>query len=270
MLPAQPFPALLQNESKPASTAAQGILSAKWVGLSPAVPELTELALASSLRRSEVLRKRRDLPNPARKDFLKRFREEVEEVHEDDSATIRTVQLLGAAVKEMATKLQGVQRSYARELAARLDAADEELEILWWAFSDYSELAKKKWADLAPETAALLSGIELGNKLAFEIELPSTEALLARLLGPDTNLLVSVATAVEATGNLLGSIELPDGHQLLPILSCISEHRALGGNPSWKGSVGRWKIDPEHTAKKLAFARQAVRERSLLDNISDG
>ena len=79
--------------------------------------------------------------------------------------------------------LQRSQNSFANVMTTRLAAADEELDLLWWAFSDYSELANTRWADLAPATAAVLCGIELGNKLVFEIELPSTEALLARLLG---------------------------------------------------------------------------------------
>ena len=40
--------AVLLKDSKSASVAAQGVLSAKWLGLSPAVDELPELALATS------------------------------------------------------------------------------------------------------------------------------------------------------------------------------------------------------------------------------
>lgn len=262
--------ALLQMESTAASIAAQGVLSAKWAGLSPAVAELPELALAASRRRSEVLRKRHELPKPIDKDFFEAPLEEITGFDARAAATYGVVQLLGTAAKEMGEKLQAIQRSHARVLASRLDAADEELELLWWAFSGYSELAKKKWIDLAPGETALLCGIEFGNKLAFEIELPSTEALLTRLLGPESKESVSVATAVEATASHLGSMKLPDGHPLLPILSSMSEHRALDGKPSWKGSVERWGIDPDQSAEELALACQAVRETSLMRNISDG
>ena len=50
----------------------------------------------------------------------------------------------------MARKLQSTQRSFTDVLTDRLAAADEEIDILWWAYSDYSELAKKRWADLSP------------------------------------------------------------------------------------------------------------------------
>ena len=170
----------------------------------------------------------------------------------------------------MAGRLRTSQHSYADVLAARLDTADEELELLWWAFSGYSELAKNRWADLAPEAAALLCGLEFGSKLAFEIELPSTGALLARLLGPNIKEPVALATAVEAAATFLGEMELPAGHPLLPILSSLSEHRVLHGKPSWKGSVERWNIDPGHSTEQLAFAYQATRERALMGNISDG
>lgn len=258
--------AALERESKSASIAAQGVLSAKWLGLDPAVAELPELALATSQRRSEVLRSRHALPRPATKDLFEEFSNEVLEVDPDESPTYREIQLLGTASME----LQSSQSSFTEVLAARLDAADEELEILWWAYSNYSELAKEKWSDLTSGMAALLCGIELGNRLAFEVELPSTEALLARLLGANRNELVSLATAIEAGASFLSSMKLPDGHPLLPILSSVSEHRALDGDPSWQGSVGRWKIDPSHSTEELALARQAVREISLVGNLSHG
>ena len=262
--------AVMVRDSKSASVAAQGVQSAKWLGLEPLVAELPELALATSRRRSEALRRRRALPRPAKKDFLGNFSDETSELDPDDSATYRQIQLLGTATKDMARELQTSQLSLTDVLAARLDAADEELEILWWAYSNYSELGKNKWADLAPGTAALLCGIELGNRLAFEIELPSTEALLTRLLGPNCKEPVSLATAIEDAASFFGSMELPDGHPLLPILSSVSEHRALDGDPSWKGSVSRWKIDPDHSPEKLALACQSVREIALIGSIADG
>ena len=260
--------ALLADRSNSASIAAQGVLSAQWLGLSPAVAELPALAVDTSRRRSELFRKRADLPEvSAQKDFFKGVPAfDTKEA----AATHQEIKPLRTATKTMANELQTRQHSYARVLAARLDGADEELEILWWAFSGYSELAKRTWTELAHPEAALLCGIELGNKLKFEIELPSTEALLARLLGPSTKETVSLASAVEAGAPFLGSMELPDGHPLLPILSCVSEHRALQGDSSWEGSVARWSIDAEHSTQKVAFAQQAVLERSLMGKVCDG
>ena len=261
--------ALLAQESKSASVAAQGILSANWLGLSPAVTELPGLARATIRRRSEALRRRRALPRPGKKAFF----DEVPKFDDDDTENPVTQQegrLLRAAAKAVADVLQTSQDSFARVLVARLDAADEELELLWWAFSDYSELAKARWADLAPEMAVVLCGIEFGNKLAFEIELPSTDALLARLLGRNLKEPIALAKAVESSAALVDLKVPTGGHPLLPILSSISEHRVLDGNPSWSGSVSRWNIDPDHSAGKLAFACQAVRERALIGNTSDG
>ena len=249
--------ALLTQDSMSASVAAQGILSAKWLGLSPAVVELPELAHATSHRRSEALRGRRTLlPSPGEEAFFDEVPNFDTKGNETNPVTQQEVRPLRAAAKEAAEALQ-----------TRLDAADEELDLLWWAFSGYSELAKTAWASVAPETAAVLCGIEFGKKLMFEIELPSTDALLARLLGDDLEEPVSLASAVEGCAPFVHSIELPDGHSLLPILSSISEHRALDGKPSWSGSVDRWNIDPTHSAGKLAFARQSVRESALTGNI---
>ena len=262
---------LLSGDSKAASVTAQGVLSAKWIGLCPAVSELPKLAAATSGRRSEALRQRKRLPkNPVNKDFFSDFLPEATEVDPDEAVRREDFQLLAKAATEMAIKLQTGQHAYAKVLAARLNAADEELEVLWWAYTNYSEFAKKKWGDLAPETAALLCGIELGAKFTFEIELPSTEALLARLLGPDIQATVSLSAAVDGAATLMESMNLPVGHRLLPILSSMSEHSVLQGDPAWKGSVDRWSIDPEHATKKLDFACQAVRETVLMGNISNG
>ena len=259
--------ALLGEESRLASTAAQGILSAQWLGLHPAVGELPNLAVNTSHQRSEGFRERAELPpGPAKRNFFEGVPEfdATEEV-----VTQQELRPLRTAVKELANELQAQQYSYANVLAARLDAADEEVEVLWWAFSNYSELAKRTWNELDHPAAALLCGIELGNKLEFEIELPSTEALLARLLDPGTKEPVALGNAIEAGASFLDSVELPDGHSLLPVMSCLTEHRALRGDPSWRGSVRRWNIDVEHSTEKLAFALQAVRERSLMGNIYD-
>ena len=259
--------AVLGAESTFASTAAQGILSAQWLRLPPAVDELPILAVRTSQRRSERFRDRAELPpGPEKKDFFERV---PEFDAEEDPATHQELRPLRTAVKELATELQEHQQSYAHVLAARLDAADEELEMLWWAFSNYSELAKRTWRELEHPEAALLCGIELGNKLKFEIELPSTEALLAKLLDPGTKEPVALVNAVEAAASFLDSVELPDGHPLLPVMSCLTEYRALQGGASWRGSVRRWNIDVEHSTEKLAFARQAVRERVLMGNIYD-
>lgn len=262
---------LLSRKSKSASVSAQGVLSAKWLGLQPTIAELPKLAVVTSRQRSEALRQRRHLPRePVDSDFFSDVLAEGTEAEPDDGIGHEDLQLLVEAATEMAIKLQSRQYTYAAALATRLDAADEELELLWWAYSEYSDLAGQKWVDLAPETAALLCGIEMGEKLTFEIELPSTATLLGRLLGPDIHATVTLATAVEGATSFLEPVELPTGHPLLPILSSVSEHRTLHGDPAWKGSVGRWRISADHATDKLAFACQAVRERSLMGNVSNG
>lgn len=263
--------AVMAHASKSASIAAQGVLSARWLGLSPAVADLPDLASTASRRRSEAVRRRRPLPQATTKeDFL----ENAPESDPNDTATHHDIQVLRTATQELAKDLRSRQRSYARVLAARLDAADEELDVLWWVVSGYSELARDHWSNLAPPAAALLCGLELASKLVFEVELPSTDALLARLLGPGDGDAVSLAEAVEGAGELLESnlsaLDLPDGHPLLPILSSMSEYRTLQGSSSWRNSVARWDIDPGHSVAKLDLARQAVLERTLMGNVVNG
>ena len=64
--------ALLAQESKSASIAAQGILSADWLGLSSPITELPGLANTTSRRRSEALRKRRAVSRAKSGNVLRR------------------------------------------------------------------------------------------------------------------------------------------------------------------------------------------------------
>ena len=145
--------ALMANESKSASIAAQGVLSAQWVGLSSAIAELPEIAAATCFRRSEALRARSPLPaGPVKRDFLKK----VPEFDSEEPATQQDIGFLRRATKDLSDGVQARVHAYGRVLAARLDAADEELEVLWWAFSGHSELAMKEWGQLAgPEGVRL-------------------------------------------------------------------------------------------------------------------
>ena len=177
--------AVLAKDARSASTAAQAVLSARWQGLTPAVAELPDIAATTSRRRSEAVRRRRSLPQDAATKDL--FESVPDAESGEDAVNFHDLGLLKEAIQELADELVTQQRAYASVLSERLNAADEELDVLWWTLSGYSELARRSWSSLANPAAPLICGIELGDKVAFEIELPSTEALLARLLGPDDN-----------------------------------------------------------------------------------
>ncbi len=259
--------AVLAGNSKSASIASQGVRSAQWLGLAPAVSDLPDLGHSSAARRSEALRGRRTKWPAIGDDEFKGVPKFDAEGQEGQPATQQDLRKLRDASAGATRALRMGQQSLLRALSARLAAADEELDLLWWAFTGYSELAHKPWAEVMPEAAPVLCGIEFAQKLRFELEIPSTEALLARMLGGGSDDTIELATSVESAGRLVASTALPDGHPLLPVLSSISEFRALDGDESWKGSVGRWEIVPTHNTTRLALALQCARECVLSENL---
>lgn len=66
-----------------------------------------------------------------------------------------------------------------QELRANATKDREELEILWWLFSEYSEIADKLLRDLSPAAAAFCAGVELADKALLPPS-PSTIAMIDR------------------------------------------------------------------------------------------
>jgi hypothetical protein len=66
-----------------------------------------------------------------------------------------------------------------QELRANTAKDREELEVLWWLFSEYSETADKLLRDLSPAAAAFCAGVELADKSLLPPS-PSTIAMVDR------------------------------------------------------------------------------------------
>lgn len=72
-------------------------------------------------------------------------------------------------------------RSAFQELRTNTAKDREELELLWWLFSEYSEAADKLLRDLSPSGAAFCAGVELADRSLLPPS-PSTVAMVERAL----------------------------------------------------------------------------------------
>jgi hypothetical protein len=248
--------ALMWNlESPEATLAALGIQSASWLGLEPAVPDLTEIAQTLLIHRSEAVRSRR---SSAADTYGSGELAAVNDVEADANAATRA-QL--AALQIAAITDVDALTSQLNELRRRLMASDEELDLLWWAFSGMSERAHRQWSSIpANASRALLAGMEMAKLTTFEVPLPASRSLLARILGKSASSIASIQDAVTAELLDWSPDSTSSGHRLLPVLSCVGELIALSGDPAWSSSVKRWGIDTARQSAQVDFSLQTLRE----------
>lgn len=244
------------------AAAAHAILSASWAGLKAPAPELVDIAKAALSRQSEESRARKKTGSTV---ALAKVLEELPTfespgtpvMHQEGSQIV-------AAVTAIATVLKSAVDRNRNTMTRRMQAADEELDLLWWAFSGWSETLEKPWPKVTNGgVAAVVLGLELANNVSFPAEPVSTRELLSRLLGTRVTHTVELGKALEAT--LRAGVELPKvaGHRLLPVLSSFGEAAVLNGKVAWRGSMARWSIVVDQQVTCLELAEQTVRELLL-------
>lgn len=252
----------LEREPDVAVPFGLGIGSASFLDLQPAVPELGELATAGLVRASEILRQRAKLPAPGT-DIGAALQgwEELppgQPVASDQLITAR------AAVEKATKAAAGVAPRMLPPIQRRFDALEEELDLLWWAFGEFSELADTPFKSLSEHVAGCVAGIELASHTTQRAPLPSGRAILSRILHSDAAKATDLERAVPASVTAIGGkwVEArPDGHPLLPVLSSLQEYESLGQQPVWKEAVAaRLEIDPERRTTVLDLAEQVTRE----------
>jgi hypothetical protein len=239
--------------------------SAHFLGLKPAVPELDALARVGLARASETQRRRVKLSvvaadiDTALKDWPKL----------DEGQPVQTENLNSAReAVEKATKAAAAVTSRALPaITHRFDALEEELDVLWWAFGEFSELAAKPLKSLPEQAAGCVAGIELATHTTRGAPLQAARAILSRILqsraDKATDLRRAVPAAVKAIGDTWTD-HPPGGHPLLPVLSSLEEYRNVGQKPLWIESVNaRWEIDVTQATTGLDLAEQVSRELLL-------
>jgi len=170
------------------------------------------------------------------------------------------VRALGQTVEQ----IDGTFTTLNKRVEARLAASDEELDLLWWAFSGHSELMNKPYSKFSSDGSLVLAiAFELAGQVTFPVQPEATRALLDRLLGTKATHSITLAAAVNAAKALQLTLPVFNKQRLLPVLSSLQEAEELDWKAAWKESVGRWSIDADLASSCLDLAEQVVRELLL-------
>jgi hypothetical protein len=255
----------MEGEAPSAIPFALATESAGFVGLKATVGDLPTLARDCLTRSSEELRARSPLVAVS-PDIRGAFADNVGPIPEGQAANTDQLAALTKAASSASTRVANVTSKLLPALNRRLNAADEELNILWWVFGAYSDSAEKPFEDVEDEALGCVAGIEFASLLRERCPLPSTKGILSRVMGERGDFALDLTQAVPATVKLVGHEWVPDtdGHRLLPFLSSVKEYASLSGKVAWKESVSRWKIRPKQASSSLKLGEHVMHELLLV------
>jgi GTPase-associated system helical domain len=252
----------LEGEANVAIPFGLAVRSANFLGLQPAVPELDALARAGLAHASDTERRRTKLSVVGAK--IETALEGWSDVPDGQPVYGENLRTAYSAVEKAAKAAGAVAPRALPPITRRFEALEEEVDVLWWAFAEYSELADKAFNSLPEHAAACVAGIELASHTARRAPLPSARAILSRVLESRADKATDVGRALPAAVKAIGENWVdrhPDGHPLLPVLSSLEEYRSLGHRAVWKEAIAaRWGVDPARTTTILELAEQVTRE----------
>jgi len=244
----------LENDDLTAAAVAAAVLSAEFSGLYSPVVELAQLARAAQARRYRGLREHGPMP---RLELAKIIKTQPSFVA-DGWRSAEAVERLAGATKALAERLENVVTGLAQHYEMRLDAADEELDVLWWAFGHQGA----GWTEDYAPVAVLAAGRELADRHRFQAEIPTTREILRRVLGPYADAEFVLADVIAAAG---GGVELDDAPPgpLFAVLTSNAVWAALRDEADWVAAAGRLGVDATLTRRGDEIATQTVRELLL-------
>jgi hypothetical protein len=251
----------LEDHDDTAALVAEAVLSAEFAGLDSPVPELPELARATLSERFRGLRNRVEIPSARLAAIF--------DAPGPAGGDLQAAMLLGAT-RTLAEQLTNMLGALGQRFETRLDAADEELEVLWWTFAQQGTQNGTHWRDLDAAQVLLRSGLELADRHRFNAEIPTAREILRRVLGPLAAEQYSVAEVVSGAAEQVAVDTVRPG-PLLPILTSCAEYLAFKrteevafqGEHAWVTSAGRYGVDPTIVRRGDDIATQTLREHLL-------
>jgi len=251
----------LERLDQSAALVAGAVLSAEFVGLRFPVEELPTLARAALAGRFQRLRSR--VP-PARLEPVPNRPAPTEQPRPAD---------LDALAETLTRRVTALEQ----RLGTRLDAANEELDLLWWAFGAQPSGERLRWGDLESTEALLRTGRELADRHRFHAEVPSARELARRAIGALADEEFTLADVVVSGAAHVAVDGLVPG-PLLPILTSAAAFRALGDEQAfsfeadrdWIEAVRGHGIDPRLRRRGDEITAQTLRELLLARALGDG
>jgi hypothetical protein len=245
----------LENDNLTASIVAGGILSAEFAGLYAPVAELPQLARAAQARRFASLRDRVPIPRAE----LASIFTNMPAFSADGWRASEGIDRLARATKAFAEQVQGTLDGLAARLEARSDATDEEIDVLWWAFSAQRGASP----GLDPYAGLLRAGLELADRHRFNTEIPTAGEILRRVLGSLGEEEHTLSAVIAASS---GAVELDaaTAGPLFPVLTSSAAWVALQGDGEWVATAERLGVDATIRRPGYEIAAQTTRELLLV------
>lgn len=240
--------------------AAIGLLvqSAAFLGFKPKIAALSNQAARYVAEASA--RSRQRLGTKPTPQTIKRILQTSAEGGGDVSSS--DLQPQNRALSALATRVEDIIAG----LNERLALMDEEIDTLWWARSEVSRTAAKRWQDLEPMTRALVAATEVAAMLSHHPAPPAIIAVLNGVASSDPGQMVPL---LKLAGSAAAVDVLPKGvepERLLPITSAGSIAKEMAAEPQALSALikTRLQLTADMTLSLDAVAEQTLREISIL------
>jgi len=257
--------AMLESNSDTASNAAYAVLSEVWRGRKSEIEDLAGFAREALARRSEAHRARNVVAITT--DMAGALKAVPTFDPDGGGATHEEVNRVTASVTK---GLETVKRSF-DQIAARvntqLGAVDEELDVLWWAFSNYSSTSRASWEAVPADPRPIVMAAEFFRHLRFPVEPQSVDSVLSRLLGTSADQKIVLRDSIEALTDDQFNLPSFENQQALPVLTSIRECREFDRKKAWIASAARWGVDASQETTARALAIQTLGELVLARNL---
>jgi hypothetical protein len=190
--------------------------------------------------------------------------EPAEEVSEEDEAPEQppTLESLTEESKEMAEEFDGLQEQHAA-MQRLLALQDEEIEILWWLVTGWSETTGKSFDEIPVDARSIFLSAELSMKCRQPMEMPGIRAILSRA-GVNSSSSCTISSAINACGtDSIKRLQQPGKTcaTITPIILGMERAIETGCNDDWIASwAGVTGIDSTKEVSSLEIATQFYRE----------
>jgi hypothetical protein len=190
-----------------------------------------------------------------------------------------------ADLEQLKTQAKGIAARLSKNsinlnaIFSRLLIQDEELDILWWLFSETSRDLNKPFRDLNFGAAALVAASELADLISFPPGPVSTEGLLRRALGRNNDPQVSEQTKVADAVNALEKnwklkaeailAILGEATCLCPLHLIIMKSYEAASPKDWPALIRAVScdVDPDLELAPVSLAVQMFQERMFSASI---
>jgi hypothetical protein len=232
---------LLESGGQAATLAAGALLSAEFAGLHSPVEELPSLARVTLAERFRTVRERVAVPRVRLDGIL----DPPPHFGDGGPSTEERLRALGEGTAMLAERFGDALESLAARVEARLDASDEELDVLWWAFSaNSSDPLQEHWSGLGTSPEPLLrAALELANRHRGGAETPAAQEILRRVLGSLADQEFTIAEVVAAAGGTVALDEVTPS-ALLPILTSCGAFRQMRSATAEDGHLSEAQDSP--------------------------